>query len=111
VFCANGDATDCNDTNANVNPGRRDLCNQVDNDCNGQIDDDAVCSTFDVNGDGRVAGPELAWIGRAFGDCSGNPAQEWWFEADYDLNGCVDGDDLALLSQAWNCTGSKSICP
>ncbi|HEX5043030.1 MAG TPA: MopE-related protein [Candidatus Polarisedimenticolaceae bacterium] len=108
-LCPGGSATDCNDTNANVNPARRDLCNGVDNDCNGRIDDDAICSTFDVNGDGRVSGAELTWIGRAFGACSAS--QAWWSRADYDLDGCVDGDDLAILSQAWNCTGSASICP
>ncbi len=108
-LCPRGSATDCNDGNANVNPGRRDLCNGVDSDCNGRIDDDAVCSTFDVNGDGRVSGAELTWIGRAFGACSAG--QAWWSRADYDLDGCVDGDDLAILSQAWNCTGSASICP
>ena len=108
-LCPAGSATDCNDTNVNVNPGKRDLCNGVDNDCNGRIDDDAVCSVFDVNGDGRVSGAELAWIGRAFGACSATSA--WWSKADYDRDGCVDGDDLAILSQAWNCTGSASICP
>lgn len=108
-LCPAGSATDCNDNNAGVHPGRRDLCNGVDNDCNGRIDDDAVCSAFDVNGDGRVSGAELAWIGRAFGLCSAS--QAWWSKADYDLDGCVDGDDLAILSQAWNCTGSASICP
>jgi hypothetical protein len=109
--CPRGSATDCNDSNLNVNPGRRDLCNGVDNDCNGRVDDDAVCSTFDVNGDGRVAGAELAWIGRAFGACSSSPSSQWWFEADYDADGCVDGDDLSVLSVAWNCTGTRSICP
>jgi hypothetical protein len=107
--CPSGAQTDCNDGNANIYPGRRDLCNRVDNDCDGQLDEDGVCSTFDVNGDGRVTGPELAWIGRAFGACSGT--QQWWFKADFDRDGCVDGDDLAILSQAWNCTGSSSICP
>jgi hypothetical protein len=86
-LCPAGSATDCNDTNANVNPGKRDLCNGVDNDCNGRIDDDAVCSVFDVNGDGRVSGAELAWIGRAFGACSAT--QAWWSKADYDRDGCV----------------------
>jgi hypothetical protein len=99
---------DCDDTNPNIHPGRRDLCNRVDNDCDGAMDDDGICRTFDVNDDGRVSGPELAWIGRAFGLCSAS--QAWWTRADYDADGCVDGDDLAILSQAWNCTGTMSIC-
>ncbi|MCR4312068.1 MAG: MopE-related protein, partial [Candidatus Uhrbacteria bacterium] len=31
---------DCDDTDANINPGEAELCDSVDNDCDGDIDDD-----------------------------------------------------------------------
>ncbi len=44
------DATDCDDTQASVNPGHIELCDGIDNDCNGLVDDSA--SGEDSDGDG-----------------------------------------------------------
>ncbi len=49
------DASDCDDTEATVNPGEDEICNDIDDDCNGSVDDAAVdASTFylDADGDG-----------------------------------------------------------
>ncbi len=107
--CAGGLLLDCEDTRAEDYPGAREFCDGRDNDCDG-LRDETDCSDFEVNGDGRVDGVELVWIGRAFGDCSSDPQSEWWGAVDYNFDGCVDGDDLALLPTAWGCLGTAPVC-
>lgn len=48
------DNTDCEDFNAAINPGETDICNGIDDNCNGDIDEDAVYVTYfaDADGDG-----------------------------------------------------------
>jgi hypothetical protein len=54
-------STDCNDNDASVNPGiAQDLCNGVDNDCDGATDEDATFSNYYVDADGDGFGAGLA---------------------------------------------------
>ena len=48
------DTTDCADTNSLVYPNATEICNQIDDNCNGSIDDGLVFETYlaDVDGDG-----------------------------------------------------------
>jgi hypothetical protein len=48
------DHTDCNDSNAAIHPGATELCDGVDNNCSGQIDEGCNTTTFyrDADGDG-----------------------------------------------------------
>jgi len=56
------DATDCDDTDGAVNPAATEVCNDVDDDCNGDIDDDdagldtSTASTWYADDDGDSYG-------------------------------------------------------
>lgn len=52
------DNTDCDDNNGGVNPGATEVCNTIDDDCDGQTDEG-----FDVDGDGFTS---------CGGDCNDN---------------------------------------
>lgn len=43
---------DCNDNNANVHPGRTEVCNTIDDNCNGRIDEGCIIYYEDADGDG-----------------------------------------------------------
>jgi hypothetical protein len=45
-----------------------------------------------------IDGNELAWIGRSFGLVSEPPDVPWWARVDYNQDGMIDGEDLAILS-------------
>ena len=90
--------TDCDDTNAAVNPGEDEVCNSIDDDCDGDIDDD---DSAVIDGS--------AWYEDADGDGYGNPdeatsaceAPTGYVEDDTD---CVD-DDADLYPE------SDGTCP
>ncbi|MEZ5012855.1 MAG: MopE-related protein [Chitinophagales bacterium] len=50
------DSTDCDDTNENIYPGAEDICNAVDDNCNGEIDEDAIFITYYADADGDEYG-------------------------------------------------------
>lgn len=46
------DSSDCNDTNELIFPTAIDLCNSIDDNCNGLIDEDAIFTTWYSDADG-----------------------------------------------------------
>ncbi|MBK6776648.1 MAG: putative metal-binding motif-containing protein [Flavobacteriales bacterium] len=69
---------DCNDNNLNINPARPELCNGVDDDCDGQVDEGCApetCNGIDDDGDGLTdaADPSLVLVPceNQIGVCSG----------------------------------------
>ena len=58
------DATDCNDTTAAAHPGAEEVCDLVDNDCDGVIDQDGTADApvWHVDGDGDgFGGPAVSY--------------------------------------------------
>ncbi len=56
---------DCNDANAAIHPGAAEVCDGVDNDCNGQTDDGLATSTYfpDADKDGYGTGAGVSACG------------------------------------------------
>ncbi len=111
--CGRIPGDDCNDSNAAIHPGQADLCDSLDNDCNGTIDEGVFnCNTgdIDIDGDGYTPGngdcddtdrnvyPGASRIcdGKD-SDCNNRPD----FSTDVDL----DGDGVALC--ALDCNDSN----
>lgn len=45
------DSTDCNDLNADINPSAEDICNGIDDNCNGTFEEDATYVTYYLDAD------------------------------------------------------------
>ena len=119
---ANG--TDCDDDDAAINPGQAEICDDIDNDCDGLIDDDdssvqATTWYADVDADGYgdpntgvvTCDPVGTWVENG-DDCddgnSGiNPGQpEVCGGGDEDCDGAIDDDDDDVTgTTAWAVDG------
>jgi hypothetical protein len=96
---------DCDDGNSAMNPGATEVCDGLDNDCNGTIDDDASdAATWYADGDGDGFGGDQATAACSMpagyaaetGDCDDtDPA----FHPGADEDDCTDPND-------YNCDGS-----
>jgi len=100
------DATDCDDTDPSVNPGATEVCNEVDDDCDGGADD--------ADPDG-VPGDAATWYADADGDGYGDAAttavscQE---PTDHvvDATDCDDGDSDIFPGAEERCDGLDDDC-
>ncbi|HAU66177.1 TPA: hypothetical protein DCW61_02405 [Candidatus Uhrbacteria bacterium] len=103
------DNTDCNDTKPDINPGAAEACKDgVDNNCNGQIDETSVTSTWYKDGDGDGYGttaetiqdcaPSTGYVGNST-DCD-----------DVDASIHPGVDELCKDGIDNNCDGSPNEC-
>ncbi len=81
---------DCNDAVAAVNPAATEICDGIDNDCDGNIDGD-ICDC-DINGDSLVSFADVIVLRNLIGTPydGGNPIH---VKADRDGDGDIDVDD------------------
>jgi len=90
-----GDA-DCDDTMAAVNPDAEETCDEIDNDCDGEVDPGCACTSGDERSCGMdegacLAGTQTCTDG-AWGACEGaiDEAEESCNGSDDDCDGTVD---------------------
>jgi len=107
------DASDCDDTDAAVNPGATERCDGVDNDCDGETDDDSAIdmSTWYADSDGDGYGSATATTACAApsgftdnaDDCDDSEAASNPGETEVcdDIDNDCDGDTDEGLSATW----------
>jgi MYXO-CTERM domain-containing protein len=116
---------DCNDSDERIYPGAKEICNKIDDNCNGQIDEGLPILTYhvDMDGDGHgvAAGPTVMGCAPPTGygvgtdDCNDNNknvypgAPEICDGIDNDCNGQVDEGARAACGQGW-CRRLASSC-
>ncbi|HZV46535.1 MAG TPA: putative metal-binding motif-containing protein, partial [Thermodesulfovibrionales bacterium] len=93
---------DCNDTNPNMNPGKPEVCDGKDNNCNGVIDE-GIASTPTTCGVGACAATgTLSCVGGVMVDtCTpGTLTAEVCNGIDDNCNGVIDDDDSCIAPTA-----------
>lgn len=108
------DNSDCDDSDSSVSPEAEEVCDDVDNDCNGTVDDEPVCTPMDdvlEDNDTR----ETASIAEDTDDLVAVAGDDDWFVIDL----CGRGSATAVVSfthadgdinlEAYNAEGTRIV--
>ena len=103
-------AGDCNDGDSDINPGTPDLCDGLDNNCNGSLDEDAVMQAYYLDNDGDGFGNDNSRLDDCMlpadnyvlqgGDCNDDNenihpnSEEFCDQIDNNCNGTIDENVL-----------------
>jgi hypothetical protein len=96
------DATDCNDSDASISPEADEVCDEVDNDCDGTTDEDDAIDAATWYADTDTDGFGDADI--SYSACEAPPG----FMAD--SSDCDDEDDAAFPGADETCDGTDNDC-
>ncbi len=100
------DDSDCDDTDAAINPGGEETCNDMDDDCDGSSDEDVCDGTEDCSdgidneGDGLTDCEDSDCVDACWEDCTN--------ATDDDADGLVDCDDDECYGQS-GCEGPYTV--
>ena len=129
------DTVDCEPVDPDVHPGQTELCNEKDDDCDGNVDEQGAegCTTFylDMDGDGYgvadssgcLCGPTFPYTSIFSTDCDDDNitvspgSMEECNQKDDDCDGIVD-DGTCLLNceddsgclEGWKCNVDTGVC-
>ncbi|MBW2989157.1 hypothetical protein KY358_02445, partial [Candidatus Woesearchaeota archaeon] len=100
---------DCNDSNADINPGAIDFCNNIDDDCDGTIDEGLLrlCSDFHY---GVCAGGEESCLGGVWVGCPLPEQEICGNDIDENCNGIAEPCILCSDQGGFTCIGGE-YCP
>jgi hypothetical protein len=109
---ADGDGSfadvDCNDSNAAVHPGAVEVCNNIDDNCNGQVDEALGTSTCGVGGCQRTVNNCVAGVPQT---CTpGAPSAEVCNNIDDDCDSLVDDGIADLTCGTGACQRTAVAC-
>ena len=99
---------DCNDLNAAVHPGAVETCNDIDDNCNGQIDEALGTSTCGVGGCQRTVNNCIA--GQSQTCTPGTPTAEVCNNIDDDCDGQIDDGIADLTCGTGACQRTAVAC-